>query len=91
MLFAKISYQLSGPTTLHCDNQSAIALTWDGMYHARTKYIAIQYHFIRNAVQMREATICYYPTVTMLADLFTKALSPQRTCLLANSISLHLT
>lgn len=40
---------LSNPTTLHCDNQSAIALAKDGAFHARTKHNDIRYHFIRFA------------------------------------------
>ena len=32
---------------LHCDSQSAIHLAKNQVYHARTKYIAMQYHKIR--------------------------------------------
>ena len=35
------------PTILFSDNQSAIALTKDHQYHARTKHIDICFHFIR--------------------------------------------
>lgn len=34
------------PTTLFSDNQSAIALTKEHQYHARTKHINIHFHFI---------------------------------------------
>jgi hypothetical protein len=34
-------------TTLFSDNQSAIALTKDHQYHARTKHIDVRFHFIR--------------------------------------------
>ena len=34
------------PTTLYSDNQSMIVLTKDHQYHAHTKHIDIQYHFI---------------------------------------------
>ncbi len=37
----------TNPTTLFCDNQSAIALTKDHQYHARTKHIDIRFHFLR--------------------------------------------
>jgi len=39
------------PTVLFCDNQSAIELTKDHQYHARTKHIDIRYHFIRWIVE----------------------------------------
>ena len=35
----EITRLLSMPTTLNCDNQSAIALTKDGQLHARMKHI----------------------------------------------------
>jgi len=35
---------------VQCDNQAAIALTKNPEYHARTKHIDIQYHFIREHV-----------------------------------------
>ena len=38
-------------TTLFSDNQSAIALTQDHQYHARTKHIDIRFHFIRWIVE----------------------------------------
>jgi hypothetical protein len=37
---------LTEPMTLFSDNQSAIALTKDHQYHARTKHIDIRFHFI---------------------------------------------
>jgi hypothetical protein len=36
----------SKPMTLLSDNQSAIALTKDSQFHARSKHIDIRYHFI---------------------------------------------
>jgi len=35
---------------LNCDNQGAIALTKNPKYHARTKHIDIQFHFIRQNI-----------------------------------------
>lgn len=37
---------LTSPTTLHCDNQSAIAIATNGNFHVRMKHIDICYHFI---------------------------------------------
>ena len=45
-LIGELYGNLQGPTTLHSDNQSAIALTKDHQYHARTKHIDIRFHFI---------------------------------------------
>jgi len=65
---------IKGPTTLHSDNQSAIALTKDHQYHARTKHIDIRFHFIRWVIEEGKVKLVYCPTNDMLADSFTKAL-----------------
>jgi hypothetical protein len=61
-------------TTLNCDNQSAIELTKDHQYHARTKHIDIRYHFIHYVVEEGSIQIIYCPTEEMLADALMKAL-----------------
>lgn len=62
------------PTTLFSDNQSAIALTKDHQYHARTKHIDIRFHFIRWVVENGKIRLIYCPTADMIADTLTKAL-----------------
>jgi len=64
------------PTTLYSDNQSAIALTKDHQYHARTKHIMIDihFHFIQWVIEEGKVKLVYCPTNDMLADTFTKAL-----------------
>ncbi|TFY78270.1 hypothetical protein EWM64_g5745 [Hericium alpestre] len=63
------------PTTLYADNQSAITLAKDNLYHARTKHIAIRFHFIRDIVERGEVDIVYCPTADMAADVLTKPLT----------------
>jgi hypothetical protein len=62
------------PTTLFSDNQSAIALTKDHQYHARTKHIDIRFHFICWIVENGSLRLVYCPTDEMVADTLTKAL-----------------
>jgi hypothetical protein len=62
------------PILIHCDNQSAIALTENPKFHARTKHIEIRHHFIREHVEKSEVKIQYCPTEKMVADVLTKAL-----------------
>jgi len=40
-------------TSLMCDNQSSIELTKNHVFHARTKHIEVQYHFIGEKVLNR--------------------------------------
>src|SRR6202522_4191402 len=61
-------------TTLLSDNQSAIALTKEHQYHARTKHIDVRFHFIRWIVEEGKVRLIYCPTEEMVADILTKAL-----------------
>ena len=65
---------LSAPTTLNCDNQSAIALTKDGQFHTRTKHIDLQFHFIPEAIANGTIAMAYCPTQVMVVDILTKLL-----------------
>lgn len=52
----------TGPTQLHCDSQSAIALSQNPIYHARTKHVEIKYHFIRQLITEKEIQLLYVAT-----------------------------
>ena len=60
--------------TIKVDNQSCIALAKNPEFHARTKHIDIQCHFIREKVEEGEVTLEYCPTRLMVADILTKPL-----------------
>jgi len=66
-------------TTIHCNNQSAIALSKDRQYHAWTKHIDIHFHFIREAVEDGTILLTYCPMQIMTADLLTKPLNRTKT------------
>ena len=70
----EITRLLSMPMTLNCDNQSAITLTKDGQFHARTKHIDLRFHFICEAVADGTITMAYFPTQAMVADILMKPL-----------------
>ena len=59
---------------LYVNNQSAIVLTKDGSFHAHTKHIDIQYHFIHFSVKNRHICLLYCPTNNMITDTLTTAL-----------------
>ena len=73
-MISELYSDIQGPMTLHSDNQSAIALTKDHQYHARTKHIDICFHFIRWVIEQGKVKLVYCATNDMLANAFTKAL-----------------
>lgn len=56
------------------DNQGAIALSRNAEFHARTKHIDIQCHFIREHIERSTIALHYCLTTEMTAYIFTKAL-----------------
>jgi hypothetical protein len=76
-LFDEInSLKTSNSKVLLTDNQSAIDLSKNPEYHARSKHIDIQYHYVREVIQNGQVTLKYVPTKDNIADVFTKPLSP---------------
>ena len=62
------------PTKLFCDNQAALHIAANPVFHERTKYIEIDCHIVREKMQSGLISPCYVPTKMQLADIFTKAL-----------------
>jgi hypothetical protein len=63
-----------GPLTMMADNQGAISLAKDNKFHAHTKHIDLQYHFIHEAVEDKKIKMKYAPTSENITDIFTKVL-----------------
>ncbi len=42
------------------------------VYHARTKHINIQHHFVREKVEQKQVELKYCPTNKMIVDILTK-------------------
>ncbi|XP_043461176.1 secreted RxLR effector protein 161-like [Leptopilina heterotoma] len=63
------------PIKVFCDNQSAIELSKNCVFHKRSKHIDIRFHFTRELVENKEIKISYIRTDMMLADVLTKPLT----------------
>lgn len=77
-LLTELCVPVSPPHVLWCDNRSAMALASNPVFHARTKHIEIDYHFIREQVLAKKIVLCYIATNAQLADIFTKGLPVAR-------------
>ncbi|KAL4581701.1 hypothetical protein LXL04_006228 [Taraxacum kok-saghyz] len=72
-LFGELDDRLK-VTTVFCDNQSAIFLSKDQMFHDRIKHIDIRYHFVRDIIEKGDCVVEKIHTDYNPADMFTKSL-----------------
>ena len=61
-----------------CDNLYSIALASNPVFHARTKHIEVDCHYIREQVMARKIHVHHISSADQLADIFIKSLSVSR-------------
>lgn len=64
--------------TLWCDNKAAIHIANNQVFHQRTKYVELDWHFIRDKVKEKVIALEYITSETHVADILTKVLSTSR-------------
>jgi hypothetical protein len=73
-LLRELGVRLREKPCLWCDNLGATYLSANPIFHARTKHIEIDFHFVCERVAENRLAIKFISTKDQIADGFTKAL-----------------
>jgi hypothetical protein len=73
-LLAEVVGEEPQKVRLFCDNQSAIALCKNPVYHDRSKHIDTRYHHIRECIEDGKVDVFHVRTEEQVADILTKSL-----------------
>jgi len=66
------------PIVIHSDSQSALQLIKNPVFHARSKHIGIQYHFVRELVWRNHIHFKFCKTEEQWADALTKPVAREK-------------
>ncbi|XP_020688717.2 uncharacterized protein LOC110104091 [Dendrobium catenatum] len=75
-------------TTIFCDNASALSLAHNPVFHAQTKHVEIDHHFLSDHIQNHTITAIHLNSEDQIADILTKPLSATRFITLRNKLTI---
>src|SRR5882672_7715965 len=73
-LLKSLGHAQDHASCIHCDNIGSNILTRDPSFHARSKHIDIQHHYVPEQVEASNIHYAYIPTHNNIADCLTKSL-----------------
>ena len=77
-LLKEIGVQVPSMARLWCDNLGATYLSVNPVFHARTKHIEVDYHFLRERFARKQLEIKFIVSGDQVADGFTKPITVQQ-------------
>lgn len=87
-LLCELHVPLLHKPTLWCDNLGATFLAFNPIFHARTKHIEIDYHFVREQVASKDLEVQFICSKDQLVVFLTKGLASPRLHLLCSKLGL---
>ena len=87
-LLGELRGEEAGTVILKIDNQSAIQLSRNPVFHDQSKHIDVKFHYIRECVEEGRVEVEPIDTKAQLADILTKALGRDQFAKLRSNLGL---
>lgn len=88
-LCSELGISVAAPHQVWSDNSSAVALASNPVFHACTKHIEVDVHFIREKVASKFINVGHVSSSEQVADIFTKPLTRDSFEYLRSKLCLH--
>ena len=89
IIITDLGITLKEPMRLYCDNQAAINIAHNPIHHDRTKHVEIDWHFIKEKLDIGLICTPYVPSSKQLADILTKGLPSSTFYIILNKLGMQ--
>ena len=87
-LLLELSFRQPGHIPMFCNNEYAIYIAQNSVFHERTKHIEVNYHLVKDAWTKQVISLPFTPSSKQSADLLTKAASPKLFSVLCSKLGI---
>ena len=74
-ILQEMGFSSDRPMKMYCDNQAAMYIASNLVFHERTKHIEVDCHFIRDMVMRKQIVTSFVRSSDQLGDILIKALN----------------